>query len=93
MGHPSDTPGPRLGHPSVTQGSPLGRIEQVVLFAIKVEKMGVGSMAEGRRQRAVRIAVIADIAVIARNRTSKNFNHEGHEERQRKTLIRNRVIR
>ena len=33
--------------------------------------MGGGVLAEGRRQRAVRIAVIADIAVIARDRKSK----------------------
>ena len=54
MGHPWVTPGSRLGDPSVTPGSPLGRIEQVVLFAIKVEKMGGGVLAEGRRQKVAR---------------------------------------
>ena len=35
--------------------------------------MGGGVMAEGRRQRAMKLAVIADIALIARNRKSKGL--------------------
>ena len=42
--------------------------------------MGGGSLAEGRKQRAARIAVIAD---SARDRGTKTTNHKGHEGTQR----------
>jgi len=35
-------------------------------------------MAEGCRQKAAKIAVIADIAVIARDRKSKNLTTDKH---------------
>jgi len=40
--------------------------------------MGGGCLAEGRRQKAARIAEIAEIAVIARDRKTK-IHHGGTE--------------
>jgi len=42
-------------------------------------------MAEERRRWGARIAVIADIAVIARDRKSKTVNHKGHEGTRRRS--------
>jgi hypothetical protein len=55
-----------MGHPSATPGPPKGRLAVRPLFSTKVKKRGVGP----------EIAVIADIAVIARDRKSKTVNQE-----------------
>jgi hypothetical protein len=56
------TLGPPLGHPSVTQGPPKGRVREVSLFATKSKKSRVGC----------RIAEIAEIAAVAREREKQN---------------------
>ena len=48
-------------------------------FVFNKALWGVGGLAEERRQWAARIAVIAVIAVIVRDRKSKTVNHKGHE--------------
>jgi hypothetical protein len=45
----------------------------------------VGQWLQERRQWGARIAVIADIAVIARDRKSKTVNHMGHEGTRRRS--------
>ena len=75
LSHPRVTLGPPKGHPSATQGFPKGRMEQVVLFATKVEKGRVGGGRKARLSRG-----IAVIAVIARDRKSTilaNISHSG----------------
>src|ERR1700724_632839 len=49
LGHPWVTQASRKGHPWATQGPPKGRIEEVSLFATKVEKCrgGAGNFYHG----------------------------------------------
>jgi hypothetical protein len=61
LGGPWATLGPRKGHPSVAHGPAKRGIAEVPLFATKVEKWRAGC--EG----------IAEIAVIARDRESRNL--------------------